>query len=409
MRQTVQNTSPFLSEMDAAFKARTSASEMQRAAFQRFSRLGAPNRRVEGWKWSDFDAALRNVKPANEDAVAYIAPLQFDALNPIEFQIVNGRIMAPDHQKFDGFEYDIIDPAASDPDFDTHALAALNVAMTPKALGFRTTKDADVKRPILIRHINSGPQPHFTQVLGRVEENSKLTVIETFEGGCEFYSTLFHVALRNGSRLRRYVLQDGAADAITHGFFGAMLGEGAQFEQAALSTGGRLCRHETNVLASAKSGEAHINSAALLSGERHFDATSLVRFSGEGCEVRQTHKSVATDGAKNVFQGKFHVDRSAQKTDAKMAANALLLSDASEANHKPELEIYADDVECAHGSTVGALDDDALFYLRQRGLDEHQARALLIDAFVGEVIESITDDGVREIFAARLDHWLEAA
>jgi len=103
------------------------------------------------------------------------------------------------------------------------------------------------------------------------------------------------------------------------------------------------------------------------------------------------------------------VKREAQKTDARMTANALLLSDMAEANHKPELEIYADDVECAHGSTVGALDDDALFYLRQRGLSESQARALLIEAFVGAVIDTVEEDGVRGVLAGRVTSWLGAS
>ena len=118
---------------------------------------------------------------------------------------------------------------------------------------------------------------------------------------------------------------------------------------------------------------------------------------------------MARDRGRNIFQGKFHVERSAQKTDARMTANALLLSDGAEANHKPELEIYADDVECAHGSTSGALDADALFYLRQRGLDEDAARALLIEAFLGEVIDGIDVDGVRDVFRARVNSWLEGA
>jgi len=124
------------------------------------------------------------------------------------------------------------------------------------------------------------------------------------------------------------------------------------------------------------------------------------------CRTRQLHKGAARDHGRNVFQGKFEVEREAQKTDAKMTANALLLSDMAEANHKPELEIYADDVECAHGSTCGALDEDALFYLRQRGLDETAARALLVEAFVGEVIDGMDDDRLGDIFCTKVADWL---
>jgi len=294
-------------------------------------------------------------------------------------------------------------------EFDKHAIAALNVAMTRKALGFKTAKGAQIKRPILIRHINSADAPVFSQILARAEEDSRLTVIETFEGHAKYYSSLFHMGVRDGAQVDRYVLQDTDAETITHGLFGALVAENASFRQASLSTGGRLCRHETHLRCPSASAFSDISSAALVAGDRHSDLTSNVRFLGEGCETRQLHKGVARDRGRNIFQGKFHVERSAQKTDARMTANALLLSDGAEANHKPELEIYADDVECAHGSTSGALDADALFYLRQRGLDEFAARALLIEAFLGEVIDGVKLEGVRDVFRARVNNWLEGA
>lgn len=393
--------------LEAAMAARAHASETQQAAFQRYARLGMPHRRVEGWKWSDFHTAIRNIQPAN-DAVgeAVIVPSVFAGLDPIEFRIVDGRIELPEIDDVDGLEFGIIDAASTDPDFDDHGIAALNVAMTSKALGFKAEKGTAIKRPLLIRHINTGKAPVFSQVLARVETDSQLTVIESFEGKAPYHSAMFHIAVRDGAQFNRFLLQDADAESVTHGFFGIMVGEGAKFRQASLSTGGRLCRHESHVLYPAEKAQSEISSAALVSGERHTDFTTNVLHKGEACETRQLHKGVARDRGRNIFQGKFHVERSAQQTDAQMVANALLLSDMAEANHKPELEIYADDVECAHGSTSGALDDDALFYLRQRGLDEHAARALLIEAFLGEVIDMIKNDGISEVFQARINDWL---
>ncbi len=406
-RSLLINPSALEAGLEAAMTARTSANDVQRAAFERFARLGMPHRRVEGWKWSDFHAALRNSQPANDgDGDAIITPSVFADLNPIEFRIIDGRIELPDPTDVDGIEFGIIDAGATDPDFDDHSIAALNVAMTSKALGFKAKKGAIVKRPLLIRHINTGRAPIFSQVLARAEEKSQLTVIESFEGQSAYHSAMFHIALRDKAQFNRYVLQDANAESVTHGFFGIMMGEGVKFHQASLSTGGRLCRHETHVLYPTEKAQSEILSAALVSGERHADFTTNVLHRGTACVTRQRHKGVARDRGRNIFQGKFHVERSAQKTDAQMVANALLLSDTAEANHKPELEIYADDVECAHGSTSGALDDDALFYLRQRGLDEHAARALLIEAFLGEVIDPIENEGVRDIFQARVYDWL---
>lgn len=403
------NPSAMEASLEAAVIAKANMSDAQRAAFERYARLGMPNRRVEGWKWSDFNAAVRKVKPANDDRHnATIAPSLFAAMNPIEFHIVDGRISIPECGTIDGLEFGFIPPSATDPRFDGHGIAALNVAMTGKALGFASLRDANVERPLLIRHINTGASPTFSQILARAEAGSRLTVIETFEGCAPYHSSLFHLSVRDGAHFDRYVFQDAGPDTITHGFFGAIVGENARFRQTSLSTGGRLCRHETHLLYPSAGASSEISSAALVTEERHADFTSNIFHQGEGCQTRQLHKGVAKDRGRNVFQGKFHVERSAQQTDAKMTANALLLSDGAEANHKPELEIYADDVECEHGSTAGALDNDALFYLRQRGLSGQEARALLIEAFVGEVVEKINNDGVRDVFTARISEWLNA-
>lgn len=407
MTQAVStDASPFAASMDTAFKSRSSASEMQRAAFERFSRLGLPGRRIEGWKWSDFNTALRGIAPGAAQEEVLVAPSPFSALDPIEFQIVNGRIVLPEENAVEGAAFGVIDSMATIPDLETHAIVSLNVAMNRKALGLQINDGVAFERPILIRHIVESGAPVFAQTLLRIGVGASVQVIETYEGeGAPLYSHLCHMALRDKARFHRFVVQDTGPRAVLHGLCAPKVDGGAHFAQTTLSTGARLARHETVLHYVAENASASIDSAALLKDERHSDISTYVLHKAEGCETRQVHKGVARDRARNVFQGKFHVERPAQKTDAKMTANALLLSDGAEANHKPELEIYADDVECAHGSTVGALDDEALFYLRQRGLDEAAARALLVEAFVGEVIEGIDDEKIREIFAARVADW----
>ncbi len=407
-KPAINNASPFEAAMEAAFDARSTTNEAQAAAFDRFAKLRFPNRRIEGWKWTDFNAALRQTEVANGQAdESIIAPSLFAGLNPLEFRIVNGRIELPAEEMPDGVRYGVMDPVATIPELETHAIAALNVAMVRKALGIEVLEGVDFDRPLLIRHINKGAGFTFAQTMMRVSLGARVQLIETYEGeGAGLYSHLFHMVVRDGAQFRRAVLHDGGPANIVNAICAAKIEGDARFDQTSLSTGGRLCRHETHAHFWAPGSSASITSAALLSGERHCDFTSEARHAAPDCTIRQLHKGVAKDRGRNVFQGKFHVLREAQKTDAKMTANALLLSDGAEANHKPELEIYADDVECAHGSTVGALDDDALFYLRQRGLDEGQARALLVEAFVGEVVESIEDERIREVFAGRVAEWL---
>lgn len=409
MTQPAANPTAFARALDTNFRNRSTTNECQAAAFDRYARLGLPGRRLEGWKWSDFHAALRGLAPANDAAlVQTIAPSPLAELKPLEVQIIDGRVVSPDTLSLEGVDFGVTEPGASDQDFDNHSLVALNVAMTRKAFGFRVAGGADIERPIHIRHINTKHAPVFSQVLGRVGEGGRVTIIETFEGDAEFHSAMHHLRVCKGAQMNRYVLHGAGANTVTHGFLGAVVGEDARFRQTSLSTGGRLCRHETHLLYPAQNGFSDVTSAALVAGDQHSDFTTQVRFAAPGGEARQLHKGVASEKGRNIYQGKFHVERAAQKTDAKMNANALLLNDGAEANHKPELEIYADDVECAHGSTVGALDDDALFYLRQRGLPEAEARALLINAFAGEVIDGIENENIRDVFAARMTAWLEA-
>lgn len=382
------------------------------AAFESFSRLGLPHRRLEGWRWSDFGAALRDAAPVpatiHETSPALADDLA--ALRPIELRIVNGRIDIPADAFPEGVRCGIIDAVGTIPELETNPIAALNVAMTKKALGIEIAERVELPQPILIRHVNTGAGFSFAQCLLRLCDGARATLIETFEGGgAAFHSHLFHLVLRDGARLDRALIDETGSEAVVHSIFAPKIEGRAHLNQTSLSFGARLARHETHAHFLGAGGEAEISSAALLSGGRHSDFTSEVVFIGEGCKTRQRHKGVAKDTGRNVFQGKFRVRRGAQKTDARMNADALLLSDLAESNSKPELEIYADDVQCAHGSTSGALDAEALFYMRQRGLTEHRARAMLIEAFVASAFDHVAHPGIGEAFRRRVAKWLEDA
>lgn len=409
MNFAVKPRSPFEDALAQAFAARSRVNETQGAAFDRFAKLGLPHRKVEGWKWSDFRAALRDgsFEPDAASDTAAIPPSPFAELDPLEIRIVDGRIIVAD-EPHEGLRFGVMDPVGTIEELETHPLAALNVAMTRKALGLEAVEGADVERPVLIRHIATREGFAFSQSLTRVDRGARLRVIETFEGlGAGFSSHLGHGVVRDGGVLERIVVDEAGA-ARRHAIAAIKMEEGARFDQASLSAGGALSRHETIVHFWGEGASTRIDSAALLGGDRHADFTTHVLHKAPNCAARQLHKGVAADRARAVFQGKFEVEQAAQKTDAQMTANALLLSEGAEANHKPELEIYADDVECAHGSTAGALDADALFYLRQRGVPEPEARALLIEAFVGEIIDRAPVDLAKDILAATLRRWLEA-
>src|SRR6185437_13291919 len=186
------------------------------------------------------------------------------------------------------------------------------------------------------------------------------------------------------------------------------VGAKVKFNLFNMTAGGAVSRYQGFVTLSGEGSELNVNGVNLLKGTQHGDTTLLVDHAVPHCTSREIFRAVIDDRAHSVFQGRIIVRPGAQKTDGKMMTRALLLSDEAEADNKPELEIFADDVTCGHGATAGALDESLLFYLRARGLPEKEAQALLIQAFVGEAIEAIADDDLREAAMAVAQRWLEA-
>jgi Fe-S cluster assembly protein SufD len=183
--------------------------------------------------------------------------------------------------------------------------------------------------------------------------------------------------------------------------------EGAKYEAFTITTGAGLSRNQIHADLKGENIVCRLNGVNMLDGSEIADTTITVEHQAPNCESYQDYRSVATDKAVGTFQGKIHVHQIAQKTDGYQMAKSLLLSSQATMNTKPELEIYADDVKCSHGATAGRLDEDALFYLRARGIPENQARNLLIQAFVNEVIEGVTDKDVREQASLIVSKWLD--
>jgi Fe-S cluster assembly protein SufD len=188
----------------------------------------------------------------------------------------------------------------------------------------------------------------------------------------------------------------------------AAIGAHARFNEFLFTTGAAVVRNQLFVRFDGEGTVAGIRGASLLKGREHADTTLVVDHIGRACTSRETFKSVLDGESRSVFQGRITVAPKAQKTDAKMAAHALLLSEEAEADSKPELEIYADDVQCGHGATTGALDDDLLFYLKARGIPAKEAEGLLIQAFIGEAVEGIEHAGLRDALMDQVAAWLKA-
>jgi Fe-S cluster assembly protein SufD len=182
----------------------------------------------------------------------------------------------------------------------------------------------------------------------------------------------------------------------------------ANYECFTLTTGVGFTRHQVHVELNGQNGHASFDGLNLLSGKDHGDTTILIDHKAPHCTSNQFYRSLLNDKAHGIFQGKVHVFEGAQKTDGYQLSNAIILSETAQMDTKPELEIYADDVQCSHGATTGQLDDEPLFYLRSRGLSEKEAKQLLMQAFVGEVLDKIQNDDYRVKVDGYVDEWLKA-
>ena len=328
-----------------------------------------PTRRDEAWRWSDLRRAVgMPVEPAPDLPPPY-RPGVFSAVEGGETTFANGRLS------------------------DGGALSRLRLGDEVRRLRFVTETAA------------AGWQAGVDIV---VAAGAQATLLESYEGRGRYVShAAFSIVLEPGASLERVVVLDEDAEAVNVSVAAVSLGFGARFSQTVVATGARLQRHETQLIHPGQGASVRMDGLYLLGGARHADLTSGVTHEGGG-ETSQMFKGVAADRARAVFQGQIIVRPGADGTNARMRHDALLLSDTAEINAKPELEIYADDVQCTHGNTVGALDEEALFYIRSRGVPEAEAKALLMQGFIGEVVERIVHEGAREVVRAFVAARLEA-
>ncbi len=242
----------------------------------------------------------------------------------------------------------------------------------------------------------------------RLANGARLTVIELSLGrGRYLHNPVFEVEVAEDATLTHVRLQDEALDAFHLATIYATVQSGGLYDAFTLGLGGRVSRAEFHARLVGPNATVHLNAAQLLGGNQLGDVTTVVAHEAPSCASRQTVKNVLTDRARGVFQGRIEVERVAQKTDGYQMSQALLLSAEAEIDCKPELQIYADDVKCSHGATIGELDNDQLFYLRARGIPEQEARSMLIRAFLDDALESVTHAGARGLLEHALEGWWE--
>ena len=356
-----------LSEFETALVEALPSGELKALLEER----GLPHRRVEAWKWTDLKTVLSRF-PAKSGEVALDASRQPDAVAELEHEpsLVMPRLAAALGGDCAVFEL-------SDGE-------RLSLEFTGTRAGHR----------IVAVNVPAGVSATVHEIY-RAEDGAMANIA-------------INIVLGEGASLTRVIEQREAPGAALVVTTGISLAAGATCKQTTLGFGAKLARLETHVVHAGLGAHMRMDGAYVLGAGLHLDQTSLVRHAGPQGVTEELFKGAAAKGGKGVFQGKIHVDKPAQKTDAQMQHRGLLLEDGAEIDAKPELEIYADDVVCAHGNAFGAIDEDALFYMRQRGLPEATARALLTESFLAEPLDRLDDEALRETLTVQLKAALEA-
>jgi FeS assembly protein SufD len=294
---------------------------------------------------------------------------------------------------------------------DDDAVVALNTALMTGGAALRVGDGVTLDKPIHIIQLDGTGEPAsiFTRILVIAEPGSAITLVESYASlGLRGLQRNAVTELRIGAKaaVDHIKLEREGDDAIHLGTALVEIGADARYQAFQFSTGASVTRNQTYARFTGEGSALDISGAFLMRGRQHCDTTLLVEHAVPRCTSRELFKGVLDGEARGVFQGKIIVAPDAQKTDGKQMAQALLLSETAEFDSKPELEIFADDVVCGHGSTSGQIDEELLFYLEARGIPEDEARALLIQAFVGEALERIEHEGLREAFSASSAEWL---
>ena len=393
LKQKFRNPGPAELELIARYAMLPESGQRERAFFA-FAETGLPHRRMEAWKWTDFKNAIAAVEASKHASQA--APLPTPNAAIIEFSAT--CVTLPDTLP-KGIKLHPREDSQALGNAEDVPLGAMTAALAGRVGGLDTliievTEQTDTPVHIIMR--GDRDEANFARVAVIVRPGASLELIESHVGGAGFSSFLIEIGMQEGGHVRRTVFQRGSVDEAQAITAVVNLGEKSEYTQTALAFGAQVARLETQLKHQESGSHATLNGAYLCANGYHADFTSVVRHGAPSSITRQLTKGAVLDGGTGVFQGKFYVPRTVgQHTDADMQHQALLLEDGAVVFAKPELEIYADDVECAHGNTSGALDPNQLFYMRQRGIPEADARALLTEAFIAEALED-AHEGVED-------------
>lgn len=386
------------------------------AAAESFRALGFPSRKVEAWKYTDLapltQAGFGEPLTPVESALPLPRPVA-----PRRVVLVDGRFS----QDLSDTDVPVRSLARHLPELEGRLgalarvedlpLVALNTALFEDGvlIDLAPGEDGGVIELLSVARADRPVASHPRHLI-RLGAGAKLVLIERSWGhgeGRYLHSPVFEVEVGEDAHVTHSRMQQEGKGAIHLSTVFADVAARGTYDSFLLHAGAKLSRSEAHVRLAGPRAAAHLNGAQLLGDGQHGDCTTFLDHAAPDCPSRQTVKTVLAGRSRGVFQGKIHVHQIAQRTDGYQMNQALLLSDQAEIDSKPQLEIYADDVKCSHGATVGELDEEQVFYLRSRGIPAAQARSMLIEAFLQEAVEGVTEEAARAALAEAVAGWWE--
>jgi len=414
-----------LSDLDAILAAHERpaqpwAAPTRAEALERLHAMGLPQRRDEYWKFTRPETLIQMPAPAAAIFDNDEAPL-FEGMERLRIVFVDG-VFDPeqsDDLTLEGVSIERLATVQSDLHWAKGLYGALEArGQMPVPRPFAALNTAVANDGVLL-HVTGKPSKPISLIYVhesttsdailhhciKLDAGTELTVLENGAAAARF-NKVMEIDVADGASFHHIRAQgrDHERQAVTHMF--ARIGAEAMFKSFTMTVNGKLTRNECVIEMTGDNSAAHVAGVCVGDGDFHHDDTVFVTHDAVNCESRQVFKKVLRNGATGVFQGKILVKAGAQKTDGYQISQSLLLDGDSQFLAKPELEIYADDVACSHGSTSGAIDEDALFYLRARGISEAEATGLLTLAFLAEAVEEVESQPLRDALTTRLDAWL---
>ena len=383
--------------------------KLKKEALDNFLKNGFPSRKLENWKFSDINQIIQknigeltfynnyNIENEINDDI-FIKEIEHNKI-----VIVNGKVerLSFEYEENDKINLTTLDNFNQNPN-DNNSLLSLNNSFSNKIHNILVKKNYSFKKPLIIYQITnekvSNTNINF-QLNFELEENSLIKIINLSDDNSEknFINNLFNFNLGKYAILKNYKIDKKSNTNIKYDYSSITQKENSISETFIFSSGSDYIKNEVSCDLEGQYSSAFINGIHLLSKNKHHEIRTNTNHLYENTKSYQLIKSVIDDSSKSVYQGKIYVDSKAQKTDGYQLSKAVLLNEKAEFNAKPELEIYADDVKCSHGSASGSLNEESIFYLMSRGLDKKTAKELLITGFFLDVVEKITDEEIKKL------------